>query len=78
MFLPQHGITTKCICFYMQGSREGQWVQTQNLGCLNDTGLDPHKNRKASVQCLAIINPSVKHRLFGVSLVLYGVLLAGR
>ena len=52
MFLPQHGIATKCICFHMRGSREGQGVQTPSLikhkivGFLSNTGPDPHKNIK--------------------------------
>ena len=75
MFLPQHGIATKCICFYMRGSREGQGVQTpslikhKNVGFLSNTGPDPHKKYQkyqASVQCLAIIGPPVTRRLIGV------------
>ena len=77
MFLPQHGIKTKCFCFYMRGFREGQGVQTpslikrKNVGFLSNTGPDPHKKYQryqASVQCLAIIGPLVKRRLIGVLL----------
>ena len=72
--------------FYMRGSREGQGVRSplinhKNIGFLSNTGPDPHKNSqsyKASVKCLAIIDPPVKRRLIGVSLSLYGVSLAGR
>ena len=76
MFLPQHGIATKCICFYMRVSREGQGSRppdkSQKYRFFSNTGPDPHKKSQsyqASGQRLAIIGPPVKCRLIGVSLV---------
>ena len=43
-------------------------INHKNIGFLSNTGPDPHKKHKASVQCLAIIGPPAKRRLIGVSL----------
>ena len=40
----------------------------QNIGFLSNTGPDPLKNHKASIQCWAIIGTPAKRHLNGVSL----------
>ena len=63
-------VSSLFVCANPEG---GQGVRTppennKNIGFLSNTGLDPLKNHKTSIQCWAIIGPSAKRHLNGVSL----------
>ena len=84
MFLPQHCIATKCICFICADPERGMVPdplsdKSQKIVFLSNTGPNSppppkkkekktYKKHKASVQCLSIDRPSMKRRLVGVSL----------